>query len=152
MRPRPALLAPLALMLAIGTSLAADDEPRADTPTWMTGSALRAAFAGKTLDGHYANAVTFTESYLSNGRIDYREPGRALAGRWSVEAGTFCTIYDTSATGGCYRVRQMSANCFEFYFVARDEAEVNVRPGRPSWTARAWYSDARSTCQDGANV
>ena len=152
MRPHSVLLAPLALVIAISSACAADGEPGADAPPWMTESGLKAAFAGKTLDGHYANAVTFTESYLANGRIDYREPGRALAGRWSVEAGTFCTIYDTSATGGCYRVRQMSANCFEFYFVARDEAEVNVRPGRPSWTARAWYADARSTCQEGANV
>jgi hypothetical protein len=122
------------------------------SPAWMGDADIRRAFAGQTIDGHYANGQTFTESYLAGGRIDYREQARTLTGRWSVEAGTFCTIYDTSPTGGCFRVRQLSANCYEFYFVARDESEAVARPGKPSWTARGWHNDKRSTCEEGANV
>jgi hypothetical protein len=117
----------------------------------MSEPALRAAFGGQSIDGHYANGKTFTESYGNDGRIEYREHGLTHRGRWSVEAGTFCTIYDTDPTGGCYRVRQVGGNCFEFYFVARTEAEA-LRPGVPSWTARAWLKGSPSSCKDGATV
>jgi len=142
-----------ALML-VGTSVLGALEAHAESkdPAWMSDAELSKAFAAQTIDGHYANGETFTESYLAGGRIDYRERARTMRGRWSVEAGTFCTIYDQTPTGGCYRVRQMSANCFEFYYVGRDEAQVQARPGQPSWTARGWHSDQRSTCEEQANV
>lgn len=113
---------------------------------------MQAAFGGKTIDGHYADGVTFTESYAADGRIDYRERGRDMTGRWSVRAGTFCTIYDTAPTGGCYRVVRKGANCFEFYFVARDEKIAESRPGQPSWTAQAWVKGQHATCKEEPTV
>ncbi len=118
---------------------------------WMTESELSEAFSGKTLDGAYQSGRTFTETYRQDGRLRYRDDGRASDGHWSVTAGTFCTIYDDDPTGGCFRVHREGANCFEFYFVARTEEQAKT-PHGPSWTARAWISGVKSTCVDGANV
>ena len=98
-----AALAPLAV-----SAVAAEDAPPPTQrpsvpPAYMSEADMQSAFGGKAIDGHYADGVTFSESYAADGRIDYRERGRDMAGRWSVRAGTFCTIYDTSPTGGCYR-------------------------------------------------
>jgi hypothetical protein len=76
---------------------------------------------------------------------------RASGGQWSVHAGAFCTIYDNDRAGGCYLVRKMSENCFEFYFIARTEQQA-LRPGRPTWTAQAWLKGDPSTCVAGAEV
>lgn len=117
-------------------------------PSWMSDAELEQAFAGKTIDGAYASGLTFTESYLANGKLDYREPGRHMTGHWSVIEGTFCTIYTQTPTGGCYRVRRMSTNCYEFYFAASDDQEAAEGGNeRASWTARGWVIDRPSTCK-----
>lgn len=120
---------------------------------WMAEPELRTVFAGKQIDGHYENGKVFQERYLANGRLEYSEAERRTGGRWSVQSGTFCTIYDTDPAGGCFRVHRVGSNCFEFYFVARTEDEA-ARPERrtPDWTARGWVSDQPSTCTEGANV
>jgi len=114
--------------------------------TWMTDAEIRDAFAGRTIDGIYATGLTFTEAYRADGGVAYEEPGRRLSGRWSVVAGSFCTIYDDAISGGCFRVQRMSGNCYEFHFVAKDEDEAALRPGRTAWTARGWRSGERNTC------
>ena len=116
---------------------------------WMAETALAEAFSGTTIDGHYADGRTFEERYHRDQRIDYVEPGRESSGRWSVAAGAFCTIYNDDPTGGCYRVRRIGKNCFEFYFVARSVSEAVVRPlDTPAWTARGWRRGETSTCLD----
>lgn len=137
-----------ALAVVAVLTLVTSDKP---TATWMSEQALQSAFAGQAIDGHYSNGKAFTESYGRDGRIEYREPGLTHRGHWSVQAGAFCTIYDSDPTGGCYRVRQVGANCYEFYFVARTEIEA-TRPGPPSWTARGWLNSQPATCKDGATV
>lgn len=122
-----------------------------DTDGNLSGDEIRAALGGKTIDGHYRNGRTFTESYTDAGRLDYRDELRQSGGHWSIVNGTFCTIYDTDPTGGCFRVRRSGANCFEFYFVARTEEEART-PRDPDWTARGWLNDRKSTCVDGANA
>jgi hypothetical protein len=120
---------------------------------WMRAEQIKSAFAGQDVAGYYADGTTFTESYGSDGRIDYREANRRMTGSWSVVSDTFCTIYDTSPTGGCYRVQQASPNCYEFYFVARDEREAAAPdPKRPSWTARGWRRNQPSTCAEAPTV
>jgi hypothetical protein len=129
-----------ALVLVIGTTAAAP---------WMDEAALTMAFAGKTIQGNYASGKSFTETYKSDGAIDYREKDIAYKGHWSLQAGSFCTIYHSDPTGGCYQVRQVSDNCFEFYFVTRTEAQAAEHDlGRPSWTARAAVSDRDATCNE----
>ena len=81
---------------------------------------MRAAFIGKTLDGHYGNGVTWTETYLADGRLDYRESARQAVGNWHFRGHVFCTFYDPpllqpAADGGCWTAIKTSANCYEFY-------------------------------------
>jgi hypothetical protein len=139
----------LAGFLAVLLALLSGPVDAARAIAWMSEAELNRAFAGKTIDGHYESGVTFTETYRRDGTIDYREESRQLAGRWSLVNGTFCTIYDTSPTGGCFRVHQVSRNCFEFYYQARTETEAR-RPeqGRPGWTARAWRTSDPATCKE----
>lgn len=119
----------------------------------MSEDALKAAFAAKTIQGHYATGKAFMETYAADGAIDYQERNVAYHGHWSLQAGTFCTIYDTDPTGGCFQVKQVSDNCYEFYFVARTEDEAaRLGPGQPSWTARAAVSDRDATCTDRPTV
>jgi hypothetical protein len=132
---------------AHATQAIGDDFP----PDWMAAADLKATFAGTTITGHYADGRPFKESYAKNGRLKYVEKlnHRTQVGHWSVIAGSFCTIYDLNPTGGCFRVRRHSANCFEFYFLTRTETQARrPEPGRPSWTARAWRVDRPSTCNE----
>jgi hypothetical protein len=124
----------------------------AGTGGWMSDNELQATFDGRAVDGHYEDGDRFEETYMTGGRVSYRDSNRSSGGRWSIQSGTFCTIYDDDPAGGCYRVRRDGENCFEFYFVARTEAQASGDPRTPHWTARAWYKDKPSTCVDGQNV
>jgi hypothetical protein len=141
-------LATFVLMLAATGAGAADE-----ATSWLLGKDIAQALDGKTLEGRYANGRAFIERYLSGGRIEYFDNGTTLGGRWSIQAGTLCTIYDTDSAGGCFRVSRAGANCFEFYFVARtEEAAPGPEGSKPSWTARGSVSGEPNACQDGANV
>jgi hypothetical protein len=118
----------------------------------MDEAAMKSAFGGKTIQGQYASGKAFTEVYRADGSIEYRERGVEYRGHWSLQAGTFCTIYHSDPTGGCYQVRQVSQNCYEFYFVARTEEQANSDPSRPAWTARAAVADRDATCSDKPSV
>lgn len=118
---------------------------------WMTDGELRTAFAGATIEGEYADGRTFREQYFDSGRLAYVEDARQREqkGHWSIVSGSFCTIYDLPLSGGCFRVRQHSANCYEFYFLTRTEKRARAPdPGQPSWTARAWRTGTPPTCRD----
>jgi hypothetical protein len=122
---------------------------------WMSADQLARAFTGAEITGTYADGRTFDERYDADGSLVYleHEPRRELTGHWSIVSGRFCTIYATSGTGGCFRVRQNGRNCFEFYFETRTEAEMRgAKPGTPSWTARAWRTDASATCNGEPSV
>ncbi|MFT5508833.1 MAG: hypothetical protein ACI89J_001910 [Hyphomicrobiaceae bacterium] len=118
---------------------------------WLKENELRSGLGGATIDGQYVDARGFREHYNADGSLNYEEPvGNAkLGGRWSIVRDRFCTIYDQSETGGCYRVRQVSDNCFEFFFDTRTVAEAQSSTLRnPTWTARAWRTDRVSTCEE----
>ncbi len=121
---------------------------------------MRQAFIGKTLDGHYGTGASWTEAYLANGRLEYREGARQAAGTWHFRDGhVFCTFYDPphrpALTGGCWNTIQTSANCYEFYLAglaANDPDEEGLGRWLPRWNARAWRQDAPSTCQEKPSV
>lgn len=117
-------------------------------PGWLSEAEMQQAFAGTTLEGRYGNGRPFTESYHHDGRIEYQERGNIVRGRWSLESGTFCTIYDVDPTGGCYRVKKVKANCFEFYFVARTQQQAREDQRDPSWTARGSVSGRPGSCAE----
>ncbi len=129
----------------------AEAESGTATDLWMSDQALRAAFAGRTIAGRYVDGRTFRESYARDGGLTYSEPRlfQSWRGRWSIIRGRFCTIYDNSGTGGCYRVRRVSRNCFEFFFETRTEEEARRSTlRRPTWTARAWRAEMIATCRE----
>ena len=109
------------LAIVMGSGVLGAASPAAVmAPAWMTEAAMRSAFIGKTLDGHYGNGVTWTEVYFANGRLDYREGHRQANGSWHFRDGNvFCTFYDPphrpALTGGCWNTIQTGANCYEFY-------------------------------------
>jgi hypothetical protein len=123
---------------------------------WMGEEAMRAAFIGKTLDGHYGNGVTWTESYLAGGRLDYREAQRQAGGNWHFRGHVFCTFYDPTPaipplSGGCWTAIKVGANCYEFYLAnLAPEAPLDddILGANRRWSARGWRQDEPSTCHD----
>lgn len=157
LRPALAALALLAVALAVSAPVLAEGAaPEAGAPgapadaskAWMSEADLRRALAGKDVEGEYPNGRPFKETYAADGSVSYADDLRSSGGRWSIEAGTFCTIYDDDPMGGCFRVHKVGANCFEFYFVARTEEEARKAPKEPDWTARAWVEAEPATCKD----
>ena len=118
---------------------------------WMSDVELKTTFAGKTVAGRYPNGRGFIETYHIGGRVQYRDEQRRVSGRWSITGRSFCTIYDKEASGGCYSVRRMSDNCYEFYFISRTDT-ASPNSDKLSWTAQAWLSDQPSTCVAGSEV
>jgi len=134
-------------------SLAAAPPPTTQTRAWMTEAAMRAAFIGKTLDGHYVNGLRWTETYAAEGRLDYRERARTGVGYWYFRGNVFCTLYDPGhgLNGGCWNAVKASANCYEFYLAELGEArpEDEAAPGPlGGWAARAWRQGEPSTCEE----
>jgi hypothetical protein len=147
-------MATLACALACALACVLAAPAAAVDRSWMTESAMRAQFIGKTLDGHYVDGVEWTETYDPNGRLDYKESTtRAGVGHWYFRGRVFCTFYDPGQglNGGCFTAVQASANCFEFYVAdlrRRDGDDKDAGPGpMGQWVARAWRREAPSTCE-----
>ncbi len=112
---------------------------------WMGEQAMTKTFAGRTIEGRYSTGLTFTETYASDGRISYRDVGIMASGNWRVTAQGFCTFYD-DMNGGCFLVRRLGANCFEFYISeSQDSGPLSPREGTP-YVAQGWYPEKPSTC------
>jgi hypothetical protein len=137
-------------------ALAAALPVRAMDPHWMTEEGMRTAFIGKTLDGHYGNGITWTETYGADGQLDYREATRRAVGRWYFRGHVFCTFYDTgqnqvSLNGGCWTAIKTSANCYEFYLAGMNR-EPPYEDGPlgmdQRWNAQGWRQGEPSTCDE----
>ena len=161
------LIAALAVGLSVQAFGASANEQtnvtarQASAQAWMTEDAMRADFAGQTLDGHYGNQTAWTETYLADGRIDYKESSRFAKGRWHFRAGTFCTFYDPpfmpDFVGGCWQVLKQGANCYEFYSAGvqlpgKDNEDGVDFNSRLRWNARGWRSSQPSTCPEKPSV
>lgn len=141
------------------SSLLVSAMPAAALAPYLSEAAIREAIVGQTLDGHYGNGMTWAETYMSDGKLDYREASRAAKGAWSFRPGNvFCTFYDPSPSGtlsgGCWQVIKSSANCFEFY-VAAETPSFDAEEGMPAptqWNARGWRRGEPSTCGEKPSV
>lgn len=140
-----------ALAVLVGAAAAPRSLSAADGP-WMSEDAMRQAFTAVTLEGKYGSGRPFTEVYEKDGSLQYREGAMAIGGRWSVRAGTFCTIYDDDPAGGCFRVKQVGGNCYEFYFVARTEVQAQSDQKKPAWTARGYVVGKPGICAEEHSV
>jgi hypothetical protein len=154
-------IARFAAFLALaGAGLAAAVSAAPASQHWMSEAAMRSAFIGKTLDGHYANSATWTESYFDNGRLDYREAERHAVGNWYFRGHVFCTFYDPPAqrpplSGGCWTTLETSANCYEFYLagLTPEPPFADDAPGMAQrWNARGWRKEEPSTCMEKPSV
>jgi hypothetical protein len=119
---------------------------------WMSEESMRGAFIGKTLDGYYADGRGWTETYGSDGRLDYRDTARSGPGFWYFRDEVFCTFYDPGhdISGGCFTAVQVSGNCYEFYLAGFSEREVGKEiPQGPvgRWVARASRRGETPTCE-----
>jgi hypothetical protein len=140
---------------------------------WMSEADLQKTFGAKTVDGHYASGKPFTEQYQADGRLRYREgtDGRVVdaTGRWTAKGQIFCTVYDSAALGsGCFTLRRVSANCYEFFGAAiRAAPGEQVSPPPPpmsppsmlppplltgGFVARVHVTDRPSTCEPRGTV
>ena len=146
--------------LFVGAALAqAPAWAPADDP-WMSEDAMRAAFIGKTLDGHYGNGLSFTETYFAGGQLEYREDKRQAKGQWHFRGHVFCTFYEVSArdlrlNGGCWTAVKMGANCYDFYLAGlapEPPFEDETRDMADRWSARGWRSEEPSTCSEKPSV
>src|SRR5215470_8459795 len=81
-------------------------------PRWMTEEAMRGAFIGSTLDGHYVDGLGWSESYTGDGRLSYWETLRNGVGYWYFREQVFCTFYDPGQglSGGCWKAIKTSTN------------------------------------------
>ena len=145
--------APVTAAFLVAVGLCTAPVLAVESNTWMDSAALSATFKGQAVEGEYGSGRTFKETYTAGGNLAYQDDMRASGGHWSVATGTFCTIYDDDPAGGCFRVQQLGANCFEFFFVARTEdTAADPKDGQPAWTARAWIANRTSTCKERVGV
>jgi hypothetical protein len=138
--------------LLLATPASATDQTK--FPRVMDGPAILKLLEGKTLQGVYSDGTPVSESYAIGGKIpDYADPLRKVTGTWSIVNNTLCTFYDDNQmSGGCFRVEQVSANCFDYYVVAGSETEALGPNDKPRYTARAHVLGLPDTCPDELSV
>jgi hypothetical protein len=139
------------LLVLLTTPASATEQPK--VPVALDGAAMIRIFEGKGVSGVYADGTAVKETYKLGGGIDYWDTIRSTTGTWSVVNNLFCTFYDdANMSGGCFRVEQVSANCFD-YFALADSTEEALKPSnKPRYTARAHVEGKPDTCPDDLSV
>jgi hypothetical protein len=138
------------LVLLAGSANATE---QAKGPVPLDGPTIIKTFEGKAVSGVYADGTPVKETYKLGGGIDYWDSIRSSTGTWSVVNNLFCTFYNNSEmSGGCFRVEQLSANCFDYYALAGSTEEALAPSDKPRYTARAHIEGAPDTCPDELSV
>ena len=95
-------------------SLPAQATEQLKRPMALDGPSIIKTFEGKAVSGAYADGTPVKETYNIGGGIEYWDSIRTSSGTWSVVNNLFCTFYNnTEMSGGCFRVEQVSTNCFD---------------------------------------
>jgi hypothetical protein len=141
----------LGLLLGLCLPAAATDKPKGSVV--LDGPAIIKVFENQMVTGVYADGTPVKERYALGGGIDYWDSYRSSKGTWSVVNNLLCTFYDnTEMSGGCFRVEQVSTNCFD-YFALADSTEEALKPeGAPRYTARGHIEGLPDTCPDALSV
>ena len=113
---------------------------------------VRAEITAKKLTGYYSDGLPWTETYFADTSISYQDRQFNWSGTWSFRGPAFCTFYNRGANGGCWLVRKISGNCYEFYIASGEPAIESPLPhiAPRHWTARGWRTEATSTCEEWA--
>ncbi len=128
-------------------SLPAQATEQPKSPVALDGPSIIRIFEGKAVSGVYSDGSPVKETYQLGGGIDYWDSIRTSSGTWSVVNNLFCTFYNnTEMSGGCFRVEQVSANCFDYYALASSTEEALKHSDVPRYTARAHIEGAPDTC------
>ncbi|NOU08341.1 MAG: hypothetical protein HOO99_19375 [Hyphomicrobiaceae bacterium] len=98
---------------------------------------------GSDFAGHYADGRPWQEHYHVDEKLVYTEAGRSVDGYWTLKEGMFCTLYRGALSGGCWRLKRIGTNCFEFYDAG---AADRGAAARRLWTARGWRKEMAPTC------
>jgi hypothetical protein len=138
-------------LVAMVQPVQATDQPK--SPVALDGPSIIRIFDGKSVSGAYADGTPVKETYKTGGGIDYWDPYRATTGTWSVVNNLLCTFYnDDLMSGGCFRVEQVSANCFDYFALAGSTTEALNPAEKPRYTARASIEGIAETCPDELSV
>jgi hypothetical protein len=138
-------------LTAFSLSAHATDKPK--MPVALDGPMIIKIFDGKSVSGVYADGTPVKETYKVGGGIDYWDTYRSTTGTWSIVNNQLCTFYnDSEMSGGCFRVEQVSANCFDYLALASSTAEALTPSDQPRYTARASIDGVPDTCPDELSV
>jgi hypothetical protein len=141
----------LAALAMLTLPAEATDKPKA--PFALDGTSIIKLFDGKGVSGVYADGTPVKETYKTGGGIDYWDSYRTTTGTWSVVNNQLCTFYnDIEMSGGCFRVEQVSANCFDYFALATSTTEALTPSDKPRYTARASIEGIPETCPDELSV
>ena len=116
----------------------------------MSAADMREAFFGAMLRGEYADGLAWSERFDDAGRTVYAQGVAQAPGRILFRGDVICFRYEQGFSGGCFEVWRRSANCFDFYgtdITGRPFAGWRARRAGTGWSARAWRTDAASTCR-----
>lgn len=141
------MVAVLAGVAFAGTAFAVDKDG------FFGEAEIRDLVSGVTFDGEFFDGVKWREAYHTDGTLLYESRGETWVGDWHADGELFCTFYRGETNGGCWLVRQLSANCFNFYVAGIGPDQPSMARGtedRQNWYARGWRNTAASTCPDQA--
>ena len=149
MSPRSSLAGIVTFLVAVCGPGALNAEENRSGLAWLSGEAIREAFAGQALGGIYPDDRTWSEAIKTDGQTDYSEGRKRWQGRWWVTAREFCFAYPLPGVGGCFRVTRISANCFELYDFSGNPAQAEEPPNIADiWNGRMWIAKIPTTCED----
>jgi hypothetical protein len=114
-------------------------------PVDMDGPTLIALFEGHSVSGAYVEGKPFRETYAVSGAIDYWDSDVTTTGQWSVANDLLCTFY-AGLNGGCFRVRRISSNCFDYYTATTEPPSATPPAETAFYTARGALTHLPSTC------
>ncbi len=117
-------------------------------PVWMQQAEIRSQMIGHVMKGYYRSGERWVDDYAADGGIKYTDQHNTWTGRWSFQEAVFCTYYNDGVDGGCYMVRQVSRNCFEYVIVPNAWSGKELPPeASDAWFARGWRDRDPSSCE-----
>ena len=116
--------------------------------TPLNQSQIRSQMFGQMFTGEYFNGGQWAERFNPNMTSVYVEEGKAIHGHMEFKGSLLCFDYPyrPDLEGGCFEIWKRGANCFDCYS-SQSVVSFNDRRFGRNWMARAWISDAPSTCK-----
>ncbi len=137
----PLLVVLLVLTLGCGGAAQAAE-------VWMNEADIRRELTGHAIKGYYRGGERWVDDYATGGAIAYHDEHNAWTGKWSFQGNVFCTFYKGDLIGGCYMLRQLSGNCFDYVIVPNDWRGPGLATGSTAgWFAKGWRGEDPSTCE-----